>query len=195
MSRMLMGWILCSLLLALGGAAFAQEEAAAETETGAAAEAEVEGQAEAEAEPEAEAADEEDIEGLGVTQGQFALQVIHEVRAERFFEGALTARKAADRLAYLGLAPEGGWRIGRELTRGDLESAYGRLLGTLERATDLPPEEPEAEGEGEEPPPETPISEMTIAELMEKISEAVRKALAVVTTERQPISPSRPLWR
>ena len=112
--------------------------------------------------------------------------LIREAKAERLFEGGVTAVKAAEKLAGLGLAPEKGWRVMAELTRPDLESAYMRLTTTIERP---------AETEDGEAPPPVDLSAMTIAELMEKITQVVKEAIHIMTTERQPISPSRPLWR
>ncbi len=124
--------------------------------------------------------------GLGMTQGTFAIILVREAKAERLFSGEVTALLAADKLAGLGLAPENGWRIKSELTRPDLESAYLRLTQTMAQ---------EAKGEGDEEAPPVDLSAMTIAELMEKITQAVKDAIHIMTAERQPISPSRPLWR
>ena len=87
------------------------------------------------------------------------------------------------------MAPEAGWFINNELTRGDLESAYHRLVGLNEDKTPAPPE-------GEvEASVAVDVSELTIAELIDRIVEAVKEALAQVTTERQTLSPTRPIWR
>jgi hypothetical protein len=124
--------------------------------------------------------------GLGMTQGTFAIILVREAKAERLFAGEVTAAGAADKLAGLGLAPEKGWRVMAELTRPDLESAYLRLTQTMAQK--------DGGEEGEADPP-VDLSAMTIAELMEKITQAVKDAIHIMTAERQPISPSRPLWR
>jgi hypothetical protein len=133
------------------------------------------------AEAAAEAGESEAIEGLGMTQGKFAVLVIHEARAERFFEGEITGTTAAEKLATLGLAPEGGWKVNQELTRGDLETAYQRLMAQTRK--------------GEEEAAEEDLSDITIAELIDKIVEEMKKVFATISTERLPVSPTGWNWK
>ncbi len=122
---------------------------------------------------------------LGLTQGKFLLQVVHEVGAEGFFEGTVPATVVADRFANLGLAPDGGWDVDGELTREVLAQAYNRLVATMTGPSD----------EGEGAAVGTASDDWTIAELVEKIMEAVEEALVNIQSVRLPVSPSRPTWR
>jgi len=134
--------------------------------------------------------------GLGLTQGKFAIQIIHEVRAERFFEGTLTAALATEKLAEINLIPAGGWKIDKELTRDDLGSAYKRMIShgkAAREAGEAEGAEPEEKADAGDPDEDDPAN-MTIVELIEKITEAVRKAFAQIELERAPISPTGAAW-
>ena len=63
-----------------------------------------------------------------MSQGDFALQVIRRAHAERFFPRTVTGTTAAEKLASLGFAPQGGWQTEDPLTWDAVESAYHRLL-------------------------------------------------------------------
>ena len=130
-----------------------------------------------------------EAETLGLTQGKFLLQVVHEVGAEGFFEGAVTADIVGERFANLGLAPDAGWQISEDLTRDVLAQAYNRLVSTMGEQSSVE----DTEEDGAEPVQAS--SEWTIAELVEKIMEAVKDALVNIQCERQSVSPSRPSWR
>lgn len=138
--------------------------------------------------------------GLGLTQGQFLLQIIYEVGAERFFTGAITADDAARKVALIGLSPDGGWQVTEPLTREALGAAYQRLVAAQTAAADDESAEGEAEtepAEGEAETAEEAVDggDMTIAELIDRITEGVRKAFARIDTERLPVSPSGWHWK
>ncbi len=138
----------------------------------------------------------DDEEGLGQTHGAFVMAVMHEVVADKesqWVKGAMTAGDAADQLASIGLAPEGGWRIDKELTRQDLETAYARLLLVAKPKPATP-----ADKDGVDPATESAgpdMSTMTIAEMIDAIIVVVREVITSLAQERQPTSPTRPLWR
>ena len=136
--------------------------------------------------------------GLGLTQGQFLLQIIYEVGAERFFDGAITANDAANKVSLIGLSPDVGWTVTQPLTREALGEAYQRLVAAqTTNGTAVEGDDAEA-AEGEEiPAAEAPvdIGDMTIAELIDRITEGVRKAFARIDTERLPVSPSGWHWK
>ncbi|MDA0322173.1 MAG: hypothetical protein O2923_05590 [Verrucomicrobia bacterium] len=128
--------------------------------------------------------------GLGLTQGQFLLQIIYEVGAERFFDGAITADDAARKVSLIGLSPESGWAITQPLTREALGAAYQRLV-----AAQTAKDEASEGDETEAPEGGVDINDMTIAELIDRITEGVRKAFARIDTERLPVSPSGWHWK
>ena len=134
-------------------------------------------------------ADEKEL-GLGLSQGKFALRIVRAADAEGLFDGTVTAKQSSEKLAGLGLAFENGWQVNEELTRGDLVFAYNRLTKMGERVSSKPSE---ASGESAKDDAVKP-EDMTVTQLIDAIVEAVKDALASITTERQPVSPSRPLF-
>jgi len=140
---------------------------------------------------EAEApAAEESSPSLGMTQGKFAVLIIHETKAERFFEGPITGATASKKLASLGLAPEDGWHTDADLTRADLESAYARLK------TSMGADKEEAAAEGDDVANAGGgVSGMTVAELIDEIVAAMKKVFERVSSERMPASPTGWSWK
>lgn len=141
----------------------------------------------------------EPIKGLGMTQGEFAVLVIHEAHAERLFDGAVTGMSAAGKLATVGLAPKEGWNVKKPLTRKDLEYAYGRLM--LSARSRKPTEErgkPVAKGKApvakEKPAVTVDVTRLSIPKLIDTIVDAVEKAFASIGAERQPMSPTGANW-
>lgn len=135
------------------------------------------------------AAPDESSPSLGMSQGKFAVLVIHETKAERFFEGPITGGTASKKLATLGLAPEGGWRPNADLTRANLESAYGRLKASMSDAGETAPPDAEVANAG------GGISGMTVAELIDEIVSAMKKVFARISSERMPVSPTGWNWK
>jgi hypothetical protein len=135
--------------------------------------------------------------GLGLTQGQFLLQIIYDVGAERYFQGAITADDAARKVSLIGLAPDDGWQVTEVLTREALGAAYQRLVAAQSEDNEAAEgEDTDAEGEtATEAEEEVDISDMTIAELIDRVTEGVRKAFARIDTERLPVSPSGWHWK
>ena len=210
-----------ALAFLVGGSAtvvWAQEAAAEGGETpGAVGNGEALDEAAAEGEP---TAGEEAIpvEHLNITQGRFLLQLIHDVGAEKYFEGALSAIAAARAFADIGFAPEGGWNTKEMLTRDHLVWAYKRMVSREETGDAAAADEgsgnkqggdsseddedmgapEEAEGGVDETDrdaqPAEEITKMSITELLDKIRAAVQKAFAEIDTERLPVSPTGATW-
>ncbi len=176
-------WFTLAVVLCVAFGAVAQDEEPPKKE---AKEVEV---AEPETEDAAPKAPEEPIPlenpSLGMTQGKFAVLVIHETKAERFFEGPLTGATAAKKLASLGLAPDGGWRTDADLTRADLEAAYVRLKASMSASEEA--EEGADAGGG--------VTDMTVAELIDEIVAAMKKVFTRISSERMPVSPTGWSWK
>lgn len=142
--------------------------------------------------------------GVGVTQGKLIMQILKETLGPgeaEWFEGTVSPVVGAERLAAIGLVPDGGWRVDEELTRQDLETAYAHLLAVMHpknNDTGEPADDGAADDDaaGVAPDAAAPnVQTMTVAEMIDAIIQAVREAKSAVTQERQPTSPTRPLWR
>jgi len=142
--------------------------------------------------------------GVGVTQGKLIMQILKETLGPgeaEWFEGTVSPVVGAERLAAIGLVPDGGWRVDEELTRQDLETAYAHLIAVMHpknSATDEPAEDGAADSDDAAASTEVAapnVQTMTVAEMIDAIIQAVREAKNAVSQERQPTSPTRPLWR
>ena len=65
---------------------------------------------------------------VGQKQGLFAMQLIKAAHADKHLDGGVTAAKAAEKLASIGLIPGEAWDVEAEFTTEHLQAAYNSLV-------------------------------------------------------------------
>ena len=130
-----------------------------------------------------------------MTQGEFALLVIHEVNAEVYMENTITGKEASLLLSKLGLAPRAGWKVNEELTLQSLKEAFARLAATYAKSPDADSEDATLEAgdrhsKGDCGDLSRNPENMTVSELIDSIVCVASKALLRFTTERAAVSPT-----